>query len=119
VHYLMLSCKKETELNEKKSVLGLGWKENMQLKIHTKMCAACTNYQRQSKDIDCILEKHVQDEEATPLLENQKIKGKYIAQPRKIGEPDNRIIALSGQLLFSVKFDITTGDLEQGLTKLF
>ena len=74
MNYLMLSCKKATELIEKKSVLGLSWKENMQLKVHTKMCDACTNYQKQSKAIDGILEKHVHDEEATPLLENKQLK---------------------------------------------
>lgn len=74
MNYLMLSCKKATELIEKKSFIGLSWKENMQLKVHTTMCDVCSNYQKQSKAIDEILEKHVDDEEASPLLENKHLK---------------------------------------------
>ena len=74
MNYLMLSCKKATELIEKKSLLTLSSKGNIQLKVHTKMCDTCTNYQKQSKEIDVILEKHVHDEEAMPLLENKQLK---------------------------------------------
>lgn len=74
MNYLMLSCKKATELIEKKSVTDLSWKENIQLKVHTKMCDACCYYQKQSKEIDGILYKYVHNEEATPLLENKLLK---------------------------------------------
>ena len=74
MNYLMLSCKKASELIDRKFIFGLNWKENIQLKLHTKMCDACTNYQKQSKAIDGILEKHVHDEETTPLLENKPLK---------------------------------------------
>jgi len=60
------TCKKATELIEKRSILILSWKENIQFKVHTKMCDTCTNYQKQSKEIDVILEKYVHDEEAMP-----------------------------------------------------
>lgn len=74
MNYLMLSCQKATELIEKKSFIGLDWKENMQLKAHTALCNACSNYQKQSKVIDGILEQHLHDEEAIPLLENKQLK---------------------------------------------
>ena len=74
MNYLMLSCKKASELIDRKFIFGLNWKENIQLKLHTKMCNACTNYQKQSKAIDGILENYVQDEEAIPLLENKQLK---------------------------------------------
>ena len=74
MNYLMLSCKKATELIEKRSILILSWKENIQLKVHTKMCDTCTNYQKQSKEIDVILEKYVHDEKDMPLLENKQLK---------------------------------------------
>ncbi|MBI5857583.1 MAG: hypothetical protein HZB42_08015 [Sphingobacteriales bacterium] len=76
MNYLMLSCKKATELIEKKSLFGLSWKENIQLKVHTKMCNACSTYQKQSKEIDTLLEKHIcsADETHTPELENKKLK---------------------------------------------
>lgn len=76
MNYLMLSCKRATELIEKKSILGLSWKENVQLKVHTKMCDACSHYQKQSKEIDTLLEKHIQgtDETKVPEVENKKLK---------------------------------------------
>lgn len=76
MNYLMLSCKRATELIEKKSILGLTWKENIQLKMHTKMCDACSNYQKQSKEIDTLLEKHLHndDESKVPMLENEQLK---------------------------------------------
>ncbi len=76
----MLSCKKTTELIEKKSVFGLSWKENMQLKVHTKMCDACSHYQKQSKEIDAILEKHLQpkDDSDVPELHNGRLKDEIL-----------------------------------------
>lgn len=76
MNFLMLSCKKATELIEKKSVFGLSWKENIQLKVHTKMCDACSHYQKQSKEIDNLLEKHLQpkDDSDVPELQNSRLK---------------------------------------------
>ncbi|MDP1675550.1 MAG: hypothetical protein Q8L88_01700 [Bacteroidota bacterium] len=54
---LMISCKKATGLIEKRSVIGLSFAEKFQLHIHTAMCSACTNYQKQSVLIDNML-KH-------------------------------------------------------------
>lgn len=72
----MLSCKRATELIEKKSILGLSWKEDVQLKMHTKMCDACSHYQKQSKEIDTLLEKYIhnEDESKMPQLENKQLK---------------------------------------------
>jgi hypothetical protein len=72
----MLSCKRATELIEKKSILGLSLKENVQLKVHTKVCDACSQYQKQSKEIDTLLEKHIHsiDESKVPEMENKKLK---------------------------------------------
>ena len=76
MNYLVLSCKKATELIEKRSIFGLSWKENVQLKIHTKMCDACSHYQRQSKEIDILLENYIHnlDETKVPELENKPLK---------------------------------------------
>ena len=76
MNYLMLSCKRATELIEKKSILGLSWKEDVQLKMHTKMCDACSHYQKQSKEIDTLLEKYIhnEDESKMPQLENKQLK---------------------------------------------
>jgi hypothetical protein len=45
---LMLSCTKATGLIEKKSLDGLSGTENIRLSMHTAMCNACKQYQRQS-----------------------------------------------------------------------
>ena len=55
----MLSCKKATELIEKKSLVGLSWKENVRLRMHTTMCDGCTAYQKQSRLLDKLLQYHI------------------------------------------------------------
>ena len=49
MNILMLSCKKATELLEKRSVVKLSIKEKIQLKMHTNMCKVCHAYENQSK----------------------------------------------------------------------
>jgi hypothetical protein len=64
MHILILSCKKATELMEKKSVTSLSIHEKLQLKMHTAMCGACAAYEKQSKMIDEILHRHFHDNNA-------------------------------------------------------
>jgi hypothetical protein len=52
MHILFLSCKKATELIEKKLHFRLSMLEKMQLKMHKMMCNACTHYEKQSKLIE-------------------------------------------------------------------
>lgn len=54
---MIFSCKKSTELVEKKSIIGLPLLENMRLKLHIAICNACKRYEAQSKIIDLILEQ--------------------------------------------------------------
>ncbi len=49
---LMLSCKKATELIDKKIHSGISRDEKVKLYFHTMMCSACTNYEKQSYLID-------------------------------------------------------------------
>lgn len=56
---LMLSCKKATELIEKKSLVGLTVPETMKLKLHTSMCSACNSYQKQSQILDQLLDQTI------------------------------------------------------------
>lgn len=51
----MLSCKKATELIEKKLYFKLTKVESMQLVLHKSICSACTAYEVQSKMIDNVL----------------------------------------------------------------
>lgn len=52
MNILMLSCKKATELMEKKGVVGLSGVEEIQLFLHTNMCDACSRYAKHSELID-------------------------------------------------------------------
>lgn len=52
IHLILLSCKKATELIEKKSLFGLSWIEKTQLRLHTNVCDGCTIYQQQSLLLD-------------------------------------------------------------------
>lgn len=54
----MLSCKKATELMEKRNVVPLSFKERLQLNMHKKMCDICSMYEKQSKFIDNALTTH-------------------------------------------------------------
>ena len=51
------SCKKTTELIDKKFLTSLTIKEKMQLSIHTSMCKTCKSYEHQSKFIDNAISK--------------------------------------------------------------
>lgn len=74
----MLSCKKATELIEKKSLLKLSFKENLQLQLHKSMCNACTAYEKQSKIIDELFYKHFNnnDAETSATIQNEDLKKK-------------------------------------------
>lgn len=57
MHKMFLSCLKATELIERKFQIELSVKEKLQLKIHTMMCDACSNYQKHSEFIEIGLQK--------------------------------------------------------------
>ncbi|MDE3234475.1 MAG: hypothetical protein KGO81_00875 [Bacteroidota bacterium] len=62
MHVFMLSCKKATELIEKKMIVKLSFRENLQLNLHKTMCDACTVYEKQSKKIDEFLRYQITTE---------------------------------------------------------
>ena len=51
------SCKKTTELIDKKFLIPLSIKEKVQLYLHKSMCKTCTAYEHQSKFIDNAISK--------------------------------------------------------------
>ncbi len=65
----MLSCEKATTLIEKKSGEKLSCGLNFQLKMHTAMCSACKQYQRQSVLLNEAIKKHLTDI-SQPFSEN-------------------------------------------------
>lgn len=48
----MLSCKTASLLIEKKSIVGLSFKERIQLGMHKLVCDACRAFEKQNKYID-------------------------------------------------------------------
>lgn len=60
MNIFMISCRKATELIEKKLYLGLTPPEKVKLKMHTAMCNACRNYEQQSTAIDTSLHKFIE-----------------------------------------------------------
>ena len=52
MNFLFLSCKKSSELIEKRSAFGLSFYEQIRLLIHIGMCSGCTAYQKQSLSLD-------------------------------------------------------------------
>jgi hypothetical protein len=52
MNFLFLSCKRTTELIEKRNVDDLSVIENLQLKVHVLMCRACKAYENQSEMIE-------------------------------------------------------------------
>jgi len=78
MNMLMLSCKKATSLIEKKSLIGLSFKEKTQLKIHNRMCVVCLYYEKQSLIIDDLLHELISSSESAPLIKNEALKEKII-----------------------------------------
>lgn len=78
---MMLSCKKVTELIEKKSLVGLTWKEKIQFTMHTSMCNACSTYQKQSEFLDEILYQQniAPFNENIKIIENKDLKERIIS----------------------------------------
>lgn len=67
---LLLSCMKATELIEKDSLFPLSAFEKTQLFLHTKVCDACRNYQKQSKMIDNAIVKSLNEEDEAETITN-------------------------------------------------
>lgn len=82
MNILMLSCKKASELIDKRSLSKLSWTENLQLNMHTAMCDGCKAYENQSHFLDKMLHKHIksQDESKVPQVENNDLKNKIISK---------------------------------------
>ena len=58
MNMVILSCRKVTELMEKKYSFKLTAIERVQLFMHTSMCDGCRNYFEQSEFMDKTLKEH-------------------------------------------------------------
>jgi len=77
----ILSCKKATELMEKRLLMDLSWKERLLLFMHTSMCDVCRIYKQQSKWLDEVLFRHFNDQndEKITFIENDDLKKRIIS----------------------------------------
>jgi hypothetical protein len=84
-HIFISSCKKASELIDKKSVVKLTLRENMMLHIHTSFCDACTTYQKQSRILHDLLKEHIQnnDPEQVTQVINNELKEKIFSRLNK------------------------------------
>jgi hypothetical protein len=80
MNVLMLSCKKATELMEKEIHFKLSILEKVQLRMHTKMCAACNAYQKNNVILEKSLHNHFlsQKKEFMSLTLSEDFKKKLI-----------------------------------------
>jgi len=60
---LLLSCKKATELIEKRELIPLSYKEKLQLRLHSSMCKACKSYEKQSDTLEKALSDWIKKNE--------------------------------------------------------
>ena len=82
---LLLSCKRATELIEKKLLTKLSFREKVQLTMHKSMCDACTAYEKQSKLIDGLLSRHIHGDgnENDAIVENEDLKKRILEKIEK------------------------------------
>ncbi len=78
----MIQCEKATELIDKRSASGISFSEWLRLKLHTAMCDACRNYQKQSKFLDKILNKKLKESEESGknISSNEDLKKRIISK---------------------------------------
>ncbi len=79
MNMLMLSCRKATELMDKKANLDLKPVERFQLFLHTSMCDACTLYEKQGQFLERLLRRQSDEpgektKAEKPLPDNVKSK---------------------------------------------
>ncbi|MFK5957387.1 MAG: hypothetical protein QM495_00795 [Lutibacter sp.] len=72
MNILMLSCKKATELIEKRLVTKLSAIEKIQLKMHTSVCSQCSTYEHQSDIIEKSIAKIHQPTKKTLKLSTER-----------------------------------------------
>lgn len=79
---IMMSCKKATELVERKHENKLSFKDGFQLNLHLLMCKTCNAYEKQSKILNKALSKFFMNkaESEKELIKNDKLKENIISK---------------------------------------
>lgn len=64
---MMLSCKKASELIEKRKVTGLSLMESLRLSMHKRMCDFCNTYEKESLLLDKAIKNHFSNQKKPEL----------------------------------------------------
>jgi hypothetical protein len=75
---VMISCKQAALLGTKASLDALSILEKIKLRMHTKICVTCRDYQKNSKFIDQAVEKIIRQNEHQKHMLTQKQRDKII-----------------------------------------
>jgi len=74
----MISCKQAALLGAKASFNALSILEKIKLRMHTKVCVTCRDYQKNSEFIDEAVEKIIRQKEQQKHMLTQKQRDKII-----------------------------------------
>lgn len=77
---MMISCKRATEMMEKKDLIGLTLLESFSLVFHTSICSACKLYKKQLVALNKLIENVVKsnDIQNVPQLKNPELKERLV-----------------------------------------
>ena len=64
---LLISCRRASQLVHQKHNVGLNRKDKLRLKVHTKMCAACKSFEKQTEQIEDALKTRLNQTESEDL----------------------------------------------------
>lgn len=78
MNLMMFSCKKATELIEKKNFQALSFNEKIKLNVHTKMCKQCKTFEKQSILFDKVFSKISSKKTEVPYKENEELKKRIL-----------------------------------------
>jgi len=86
IHIIILSCRKATQLIEKKLHTRLSRRERVQLKWHNSICDICPLYEKQVIIIDKVLRDDLAktpDEQVFPAVEVEALQARIIDSIKK------------------------------------
>ena len=72
MNIFILSCKRTTELIEKRDVEALSLIEKLQLSLHVSMCKACKSYEKKSQIIEQAVSQWIKNKKT---IENSELSG--------------------------------------------
>jgi len=69
LNVLFISCRRASQLVHQKHNTGLSKKDRIRLTVHTKMCAACKSFEKQTEQIEEAIKKSLDQTTVSDLTE--------------------------------------------------